>query len=133
MIIITGDHGMRDLGGHGGSTEAEVMIPFIVLNKPCSTHRKIPVMQTDLAPTLASLMGLPLPADSVGKIIYDLPYKTKLQNLYLLHYNALNLIKIDSKFHAEFVDIFDKHLKYLKNEIENHWDIIVSYIRILFV
>lgn len=131
VIIVSGDHGMRDLGGHGGSTEPEILVPFVVLNKPCRKYEKYEIKQTDIASTFAALMAVPLPAHSVGKIIHDfLPYTTKTQNLYFLHYNALNLIKMDElKYLKEFVPIFQEHVDYLthnNNKNKNPKNLIVS-------
>lgn len=36
LFIITGDHGMRDTGGHGGNSYAEVNVPFIVFGLQCT-------------------------------------------------------------------------------------------------
>lgn len=30
VLIVSGDHGMRDGGGHGGSTVGEVVVPLFV-------------------------------------------------------------------------------------------------------
>lgn len=30
MIFVCGDHGMRDAGGHGGASPAEVLVPLFV-------------------------------------------------------------------------------------------------------
>lgn len=35
FVLITGDHGMRDTGGHGGSSYAEVNIPLVVSGTKC--------------------------------------------------------------------------------------------------
>lgn len=31
ILFICGDHGMRDAGGHGGATPAEVLVPLVVV------------------------------------------------------------------------------------------------------
>jgi len=33
VLIVCGDHGMRDNGGHGGSSTGEVMVPLFVYFK----------------------------------------------------------------------------------------------------
>lgn len=35
LFIISGDHGMRDSGGHGGSSEPETNIPLIFAGNLC--------------------------------------------------------------------------------------------------
>ncbi len=34
-MIVCGDHGMRDGGGHGGSTFSEVMVPLVSFGIDC--------------------------------------------------------------------------------------------------
>lgn len=36
--MICADHGMKDSGGHGGSTMAEVLVPLVTLGVPCSVE-----------------------------------------------------------------------------------------------
>jgi len=36
MIIVTGDHGMKDSGGHGGVTHAEVSVPLVSVGRQCA-------------------------------------------------------------------------------------------------
>lgn len=35
LFLITGDHGMRDTGGHGGSTFGEINVPLMVVGVGC--------------------------------------------------------------------------------------------------
>lgn len=37
LVIVTGDHGMKDSGGHGGITDAEVTVPLVSVGRPCAT------------------------------------------------------------------------------------------------
>ena len=32
LLIITGDHGMIDQGGHGGTSDQELFVPFILIS-----------------------------------------------------------------------------------------------------
>ncbi|CAC5374469.1 PIGG [Mytilus coruscus] len=56
LVIVCGDHGMSDQGGHGGATE----------NIP---DREIE--QIDLAPTLSLLLGTPIPKNNLGTVVTD--------------------------------------------------------------
>ncbi|ORZ00867.1 alkaline-phosphatase-like protein [Syncephalastrum racemosum] len=92
LLVVCGDHGMNDLGNHGGSSEGETS-PALVFLSPRFETRPIlkkprhklfsvddrekafgfPVVdQTDLVPTLAALFSVPIPKNSLGKIIPDL-------------------------------------------------------------
>lgn len=93
LLVVTGDHGMAEAGGHGGSSGFETTVPLLALGQPCGggpSH----VRQTDLAGTMSALLGVPLPAHSVGRVLPQLlPQLTtdKPAHLYLLHYSALAL------------------------------------------
>lgn len=120
LLVITGDHGMRDLGGHGGSTKSETLVPLITLGNDCKPYslsgkelvsnnkRKVEkrssvndkirnvnielakkATQVDVTPTLAVLLGLPIPACNTGKLIPKLLLNlTVSELLYTYYYNA---------------------------------------------
>jgi ethanolamine phosphate transferase 2 subunit G len=85
LFILCGDHGMNDGGNHGGSAPGETETALLFLSpklKPLSpSGRKCPVTprngfefyskveQSDLAPTISSLMGLPIPRNNLGVFI----------------------------------------------------------------
>lgn len=37
LLVVTGDHGMKNSGGHGGATPEETLVPFIVFGRTCSS------------------------------------------------------------------------------------------------
>lgn len=85
LLVLCGDHGMNEAGNHGGSAESETS-PALVFISPklrsisegldCPTH--VPegtfqyynsVQQSDIVPTLAALLGLPVPLNNLGVLI----------------------------------------------------------------
>jgi len=93
LFILAGDHGMNDAGNHGGSGEGETS-PALVFMSPKlkqlgtlyeeshGTSMKAPtvpkngdfgfystVEQSDVAPTIASLLGMPVPRNNLGVLI----------------------------------------------------------------
>ena len=87
LFILCGDHGMNDVGNHGGSAPGETSPALVFLApklRPLSSGRKSPVSptkdftfykrveQSDLAPTISALLGLPIPRNNLGVIIPDL-------------------------------------------------------------
>ncbi|KAJ8974479.1 hypothetical protein NQ317_016133 [Molorchus minor] len=64
LLVVTGDHGMRDSGGHGGSTYSETHVPFLMLGHNCSNGS---FLQTDVPVNLAVLLGLNIPSTSIGQ------------------------------------------------------------------
>ena len=64
--MIVADHGHRDVGGHGGD-EAEVLaIPAVMAGAGVKPGVTVRGQQADIAPTIAALLGLPLPTSSSG-------------------------------------------------------------------
>jgi ethanolaminephosphotransferase len=84
LFVLCGDHGMNDAGNHGGSSAGETS-PALLFISPrfqgLGTGRRSPVDasrdlqyyrvvdQTDITPTLAGLLGLPIPLNSLGVFI----------------------------------------------------------------
>ena len=118
LLVLCGDHGMNEAGNHGGSSSGEVTtaltfispkfeVAFEGLDSPMppttdySFYTK--VEQSDIAPTLASLLGFPIPLNSLGVII------PKLLDLWtqdrdkhdLLYANARQIADIASATYPE--------------------------------
>lgn len=72
LIVIVNDHGFKK-GGHHGGYEREVVEHFmIIVGKVARPGRyEISFDQRDLAPTIAMLMGWPLPALTMGRPISE--------------------------------------------------------------
>lgn len=87
LLILCGDHGMNDAGNHGGSSPGETS-PALVFISPkireISQGTRCPVMpradyryydfveQSDIVPTIAGLLGLPVPRNNLGIFIPQL-------------------------------------------------------------
>jgi ethanolaminephosphotransferase len=92
LFVLAGDHGMNEAGNHGGSGEGETS-PALVFMSPklkkvaprLKSRRQAPtsptggdfgfyetIEQSDLAPSLTSLLGLPVPRNSLGVFIPEL-------------------------------------------------------------
>lgn len=92
LFLLTGDHGMRDTGGHGGSSPGETLVPLVVTGAQCESTSEV-YNQIDLATTVSILMGLPIPYDSIGAIIPELLSDlSPEQQLYAFHYNGERLL-----------------------------------------
>jgi ethanolaminephosphotransferase len=88
LLVLCGDHGMNDAGNHGGSGPGETSTALVFISpklKPLPPRRGSPVNphtpygfdfykgidQSDLAATISSLMGLPVPRNNLGVVIPD--------------------------------------------------------------
>ena len=70
QIVVTADHGHRSSGGHGGQSDLERTIPFIVSSKTLNqgTLPSFPaaVAHVDVAPTVLSHFEVPIPENYAG-------------------------------------------------------------------
>lgn len=83
---------MRDTGGHGGSSYAETHVPFVFVGLNCRQDDE-KFKQIDISPTLSVLLGLPIPASSIGIIIPNfLANLTMEQKLFAYFYNGKRLL-----------------------------------------
>ena len=70
-VVITSDHAMTNRGGHGGSDAEARRTPLVMVGRGIRQVSGLAVDQVDLTPTLAALMGVPIPAQSTGRIIHE--------------------------------------------------------------
>jgi ethanolaminephosphotransferase len=92
LFVLCGDHGMNEGGNHGGSAAGETS-PALVFMSPKlkdltqRTDKASPtkpkdgggefeyyrmVKQSDIAPTLAGLLGFPVPRNNLGVFIKEM-------------------------------------------------------------
>lgn len=88
LFVLCGDHGMNDAGGHGASSPGETSPALIFISPKMKRitesmggkspveptgefeyHKK--VKQSDLVPTLAGLLGFPIPKNNLGVFIKE--------------------------------------------------------------
>ena len=115
MMIIVGDHGMADGGGHGGSSPSEVLVPCVILGGFGIANRLPPVEihQVDLAPSLAMLTGVPIPSGSVGSVIEGIAQSLPASDhLDIIKHNAehLHSLVTESGLKPEY-DLMEMGLK----------------------
>ena len=84
LLIVMGDHGMDGKGDHGGESDDEVEAALWMYSKrpvfgrtspeytmPPATAKIRPVNQIDLVPTMALLLGIPIPFNNLGRPIEE--------------------------------------------------------------
>ncbi|XP_040915515.1 GPI ethanolamine phosphate transferase 3 [Toxotes jaculatrix] len=130
LLVVMGDHGMTDTGDHGGEsqkeTDAAVFLysPAPLFHGPPSQNEPDVVPQTDLVPTLALLLGVPIPYSSVGQVLLPLfpPHgKTEgavggLSQLEALWINAKQVNRFLETYSGMAKDIPPESLSQLKDE-----------------
>ena len=120
VLVLLGDHGMTEAGNHGASSAGEVSTALTFISpKFKSTNAGLvspteeanayeyykTYEQSDIAPTLAALLGFPVPTNNLGVMIPDMlqlfRYSDQRQ---LLFQNARQIHKVAA---ATFPSIFD--------------------------
>lgn len=84
LLVVMGDHGMDVKGDHGGESDDEVEAALWMYSKrpvfgrsdkafiePPATAKERPVGQIDLVPTLALMLGMPIPFNNLGQPIEE--------------------------------------------------------------
>jgi phosphopentomutase/2,3-bisphosphoglycerate-independent phosphoglycerate mutase family metalloenzyme/type I phosphodiesterase/nucleotide pyrophosphatase len=71
-LVVTADHGHRDDGGHGGDEPEVMTVPLVAAGAGILPGKFAPARLVDVAPTLATLLGLPPPAASRGQPLVDM-------------------------------------------------------------
>lgn len=70
--VFTADHGMNNRGGHGDGHPDNTRTPLITWGAGINTNVGMhDVKQADIAPLMATLIGIPLPVNSVGELPLD--------------------------------------------------------------
>uniref|UniRef100_A0A1I8P023 GPI ethanolamine phosphate transferase 2 C-terminal domain-containing protein n=1 Tax=Stomoxys calcitrans TaxID=35570 RepID=A0A1I8P023_STOCA len=97
LLLVTGDHGMRNGGSHGGSDKEELYVPLMLFSDRCQSMKQNytpEYNQIDITPTLAILLGIDIPFSSIGCLISEfLMDYSREEQLYSYYYNALHLVE----------------------------------------
>ncbi|KAH6893565.1 alkaline-phosphatase-like protein [Thelonectria olida] len=124
LLVLCGDHGMNDAGNHGASSPGETSPALVFLSPKLKTisSQKLPapaqpkdefdyysmVEQSDLAPTIAALLGFPVSKNNLGAFILDfLPFWPKTNDkIQILVRNARQILNIvTAAFGDELFDL----------------------------
>jgi hypothetical protein len=71
VLVVTSDHGYLTDGGYGGADEEVVLVPFVMAGGRAAPGSHEEIAQTDVAPTIAALLGLAVPSAAQGEIMFD--------------------------------------------------------------
>ncbi|XP_059167213.1 GPI ethanolamine phosphate transferase 2-like isoform X2 [Physella acuta] len=121
ILVVCGDHGMSDQGGHGGASLGEVSVPVLFLSP--QYINKDPrhsgfISQNDICATVSVLMGIPIPINNIGKVLLDtLSNHTIHQKIEVMHQNAQQAIQVLENYISN-VEKDSSHILYTKAEIE---------------
>jgi ethanolaminephosphotransferase len=92
LLVVTSDHGMTNSGNHGGSTAQETdSLALFVFGSNSNINASVlsEAFQVDIVPTIALLLGVPVPLNSVGVVLLELFVS-------LTHENQLKVLEVNS-------------------------------------
>lgn len=146
LFVVLGDHGMNEVGNHGGSSAGETSAALSIfspkfkslgietnngVNAPIAWNPDYEffskIDQIDLIPTLSSMLGLSVPINNLGAFIEKLlPLYSEKEQINILIENALQLKVLLDKSKGEvnkledLVDVSNKDdlLSFIKNTKE---------------
>ena len=86
LFVLSGDHGMNEIGNHGGAGNGETSTAMVFILPSENFHHKHPykaqrestfdfypnINQVDLVPTISYLFGVPIPKNNLGRIVSPL-------------------------------------------------------------
>lgn len=130
ILLVTGDHGMKDSGGHGGASYSEKHVPLVLLGYNCISTS---IDQIDIAPTIATLLGIEIPRGNIGALAIDLLGNISHNKLlYKMHYNLLQLnSKRDTKLMNDAVTEYYSYLTRKHNNTQKLLELYKSSIQVI--
>ncbi|XP_010212297.1 PREDICTED: GPI ethanolamine phosphate transferase 3 [Tinamus guttatus] len=125
LLLVAGDHGMTDTGDHGGDSEKEVNAALFVYSKtplfgtaPPEEPEAVP--QVNLVPTVALLLGVPIPYSSIGEVMAELfsgdgdSVSAALQQLLVYHVNTKQVDRFLRSYSLVAQDLPAEQLQHLQ-------------------
>jgi len=72
VLVVLADHGFTADGGYGGNEPEIIWHPLVIMGKNIIPGNYSDVHQTDIAPTIAALLGLPAPTAAQGRVLTEM-------------------------------------------------------------
>ena len=103
LLLVIGDHGMTQTGDHGGDSSDEINSALFAYsrNGQISSTKRVDqaptdslMNQVDLVPTLALLMGVPIPFSNLGAVNLDLIAPEKDPGITEKHFELIKLTRL---------------------------------------
>ncbi|KAJ8287116.1 hypothetical protein GJAV_G00047830 [Gymnothorax javanicus] len=123
LLVVMGDHGMTDTGDHGGESQKEtdaalfLYSPAPVFPPPGAQAEPKVVPQTDLVPTLALLLGIPIPYSNIGQILPPLFPPDTGSPAAPPHFGQAEALWINAKQVSRFLETYTKMAKDIPPEV----------------
>ncbi|KAF4042606.1 Pleckstrin homology domain-containing proteinosphodiest [Phytophthora infestans] len=131
LILLCSDHGMSEVGNHGGATleESSALLMFMrgdgepMYSGDISYTQKR--SQVDLVPTISALFGIPIPLYSTGLLLDDVVRASAQHGSYYLRAMYRNFQQLYAlakiKFHASALKSFDQQFEVPLNKVRSSY------------
>ncbi|KAJ8041849.1 GPI ethanolamine phosphate transferase 3 [Holothuria leucospilota] len=119
LLLVLGDHGMTKTGDHGGDSPEEVGAALFAYSPSQLWHKEEihtqnTVSQIDLVPTVALLLGTPIPFSNLGKLIPDF-FAFPSQEL-----RSISRVPLEVKPLFNYVCALHRNVRQVKTYIETY-------------
>ncbi len=72
VLVVLSDHGHIAKGGHGGNEVEVIWQPLVMIGQNIIPGNYSDIDQTDIAPTISTLLGLAPPTAAQGRILFEM-------------------------------------------------------------
>jgi len=134
LFVLLGDHGMNELGNHGGSSAGETSAALVFISKKFQSlglKSNVPlpitndysflnkVQQIDIVPTISNLLHIPIPRNNLGIMIKQfLPLWSEPQQFNLMRENLRNYETLkNERLEGHDLDSIFRSLKEAQSEL----------------
>jgi hypothetical protein len=129
VLMVTADHGQIDRGGHGGWEDIVTNVPLLMSGKTVRPGSYGKAEQTDIAPTAAALLGLPMPPYSQGRILNEAVnldgQKAHLQDLLVEQKRAFTKAYLEA-IGADFDRVRRENQPGSREDAAHYWDKVLA-------
>lgn len=149
LIVLMGDHGMNEIGNHGGSSEGETSPGLVLISPKFKRLQASPVGyrgshkaddftyysridQIDIVPTLSALLNIPIPKNSVGVMVPQILqcWPAEQQRKKVLLENCEQMFRLFHALHPSKARLFLDQIIRLRNldasQINEYWEFLRS-------
>lgn len=129
-FLMTSDHGMTDWGSHGAGDDHETKTPYVIWGSGIkqaemtqldpetdglSLDHRLDINQVDLSPLMSTILSIPVPVNSRGKLtteLFDMTLPNKAKAIYS------NSRQLASQYNKKRLDVEEHAISYLYQPYE---------------
>ncbi|XP_021188792.3 GPI ethanolamine phosphate transferase 1 [Helicoverpa armigera] len=129
-FLMTSDHGMTDWGSHGAGDDHETQTPYVIWGSGVkqtdmqqedpetigmSLDHRLDINQVDLSPIMSTILSIPVPVNSRGKLtteLFDMTLSNKAKAIYS------NSRQLASQYNKKRLDVEEHAIAYIYQPYE---------------